>query len=238
MKWIELLDVLIRALSSLVILFLVTKMLGKKQVSQLSMFDYVIGISIGNFAAEMTINLDSQFINGLFAVVIFGFIAYFVSIVTMKSITLRRFFMGCSTIIIQNGKLLDKGLKKSKLDINDLLELCRSQGYFDISQIEYAILEANGNLSILPKANYKPITSSDMNLTLPDIGLCANVVIDQKIMKKNLSLVNKDEKWLRKKLKVKGYNDLSNILLVTIDNNNKISIYEKNDNLKVQNVLE
>ena len=133
----ELLDVTVRALSSLVTLFIVTKMLGKKQVSQLSLFDYVIGISIGNFAAEMTINLESNEINGIIAVIIFGLVAYIVSIVTMKSIVLRRFFIGTPTILIQNGKILEKNLRKVKFDINDLLEEIRSAGYFDLNEVEY-----------------------------------------------------------------------------------------------------
>ena len=104
----ELFDVTIRAILSLITLFLITKMLGKKQVSQLSLFDYVIGISIGNFAAEMTINLETSEINGIWAVVLFGIFAYLVSYVTMKSIILRRFFMGTPTILVQNGKIIQK----------------------------------------------------------------------------------------------------------------------------------
>ena len=97
-------------------------MLGKKQVSQLSLFDYVIGISIGNFAAEMTVNIDTNEVNGIVAVLVFGFVAYIVSIITMKSITLRKFFMGKPTLIIEDGKLKWERLKKVKFDINDLLE--------------------------------------------------------------------------------------------------------------------
>src|SRR5574344_2442473 len=100
----ELFNVVVRAIISLITLFLITKLIGKKQVSQLSLFDYVIGISIGNFAAELTINLDSTAINGIVAIIVFGVTAYIVSIITMKSIVLRRFFMGTPTIIIQNGK--------------------------------------------------------------------------------------------------------------------------------------
>ena len=148
----ELLDVTLRAFISLITLFLITKMLGKRQVSQLSLFDYVIGISIGNFAAEMTINLESDYLHGILAVVIFGFVAYFVSILTMKSIHLRRYFMGVPTILIQDGKLLEKNMKKIKYDMNDLLEQCRINGYFDLSEIKYALMEANGTLSILPFA--------------------------------------------------------------------------------------
>ena len=163
-KWIEVFDTIARALISLTALFLVTKLLGKKQVSQLSLFDYVIGISIGNFAAEMTINMDSQYANGLTAIIVFGLIAYLVSYVTMKSMVLRRFFIGTPTILIQNGKLIEKNLKKVKFDINDLLEECRGSGYFDLTQIEYALLEANGKLSILPKGEYSPVTIKDMKL--------------------------------------------------------------------------
>lgn len=237
-NYIELIDVTIRALLSLIALFIVTKIIGKKQVSELSLFDYVIGISIGNFAAEMTINLESQEVNGILAVIIFGLVAYIISKLTMKSIKLRRFFIGVPTMIIQNGKILYEPLKKMKMDVNDLLEQCRMSGYFDISQIEYAILEAGGDLSILPKSDYRPLNPNDMNLKVKNEGLIANVVIDSKIMVKNLEFMNKDVEWLKHELSVKGYNDLSNILLVTLDNNEKINIYEKNKNVDSFDVLE
>ena len=236
--WKELLDVTVRAISSLVTLFLITKMLGKKQVSQLSLFDYVIGISIGNFAAEMTINLESNELNGIWAVVLFGLFAYLVSYLTMKSIVLRRFFMGTPTVIIQDGKILEKNLKKVKFDINDMMEEIRSNGYFDLSQVEYALMEANGKLSILPKPEYRPITPKDMNIKVNSEGLCANIVIDSKIMHNNLKNMNKDLKWLDKKLREKGYTDLSKILLVTLDTNEKITVYERNENIKSKDVLE
>ena len=234
----ELWDVTIRAILSLVTLFFITKLIGKKQVSELSLFDYVIGISIGNFSAEMTINLESHEANGILAVIIFGVVAYIVSKLTMKSIKLRRFFIGVPTMIIQDGKILYSSMKRMKLDINDLLEQCRMSGYFDISQIEYAILEAGGDLSILPKADYRPVCPNDMKLNVKNDGLVANVLIDSKIMKDNLKYMNKDKDWLLKQLKIKGYKDLSNILLVTLDNNEKINIYEKNINVDNFDVLE
>ena len=238
LNFAELLDVTIRAISSLITLFLITKMLGKKQVSQLSLFDYVIGISIGNFAAEMTINLESNEINGIWAVVLFGLFAYLVSYLTMKSMTMRRFFMGTPTVIIQNGKILEKNLRKVKFDINDMLEEIRSTGYFDLSQVEYALMEANGKLSILPKSEYRPLTPKDMNLNMPNEGLCANIIIDSKIMHNNLKMCKKDEKWLKKELKIKGYSDLSKILLATLENDEKITVFERNLSEKSVDVLE
>lgn len=233
----ELFNVVIRGLLSLITLFLVTKLIGKKQVSQLSLFDYVIGISIGNFAAEMTINLESEELYGIIAVLLFGGIAYLVSVGTMKSIKLRRFFMGSPTILIEHGKILQNNFYKVKYDINDMLEQCRVNGYFDISEIDYAIVEANGELSILAKSEYLPVNRNDMKLKVSKNGLCANVIIDGKVMYNNLKKINKDEKWLNKELKLKG-KDISDIILATVDINDKVVFYERNKGVVSLDVLE
>ncbi len=225
-----LLQVAFRAILSLITLFLVTKILGKKQVSQMSLFDYVIGISIGNFAAEMTINTDSPILHGTLAVIIFGAIAYIISIGTMKSIKMRRFFIGIPTVIVKDGILLEAGLKKVKYDINDFLEQCREQGYFDISEIAYAVMESSGKISILPKGEYQPVINKDMDIKTSKKTLLANVIIDGNIMEKNLKVIGKDEEWLLKKLKEKG-KDVSNILLATVDSNEKILFYEKSKDM-------
>lgn len=233
----EILEVSYRAIISLVTLFLITKILGKKQVSQLSLFDYVIGISIGNFAAEVTINLEAEWINGVVAVLIFGLVAYFVSIITMKSIVARRFFMGSPTTVIQNGKIIKESLKRVKLDINDLLEECRNNNVFDLNQINYALMEANGKLSILLKPEYLPLTPKDMKLNPEKNGLVANVIIDKKIMQENLKQMNKDDKWLLKELKTKKVK-LEDILLCTMDINDKLTIYKQKENEEIKNILE
>ena len=234
----ECLSIIPRSIMSLVTLFLVTKLIGKKQVSELSLFDYVIGISIGNFTAEMTMNLDGQYLNGVVAIIVFGLIAYLVSIVTMKSIVLRRIIIGVPTILIQNGKIIERNVKNVKLDINDLLEQCRGNGYFDLNEIEYAIMEANGKISIMPKSEYKPLTPKDMNLKVKKTGLCANVIIDGHYMKNNIENMHKTVEWVEKELKVKGYKDISKILLATLDIEDKITIYDRNQNVNVYSVLE
>lgn len=226
-------NVTYRALISLLTLFVVTKILGKKQVSELSLFDYVIGISIGNFAAEMSINFDSPEINGIWAVILFGIVAYIVSLFTMKSVTLRKFIMGTPTIIVKDGVILRNNMKKVHLDINELLEECRIKGYFDISEVAYAIMEVNGEVSILPKARYKNITINDMNINTNKEQLLANVIIDGKIIYKNLEVMNKTKDWLYSQLRLKGYTNLNNIILCTLDNNDKLNVYidSKEDNI-------
>ena len=118
------------------------------------------------------------------------------------------------------------------------MEECRGKGYFDLTQIEYAIMEANGKVSIMPKAEYNPITPKDMNLKVKKTGLCANIVIDGHYMENNIKNMNKTVAWVEKELKVKGYRDISKILLATIDIDDKITIYEKNKSVNVYNVLE
>lgn len=237
-NWYEVLIITQRAIFSLITLYLVTKLIGKKQVSELSLFDYVISISIGNFAAEMTMNLDTQSINGFVSVVTFGLIGTLVSILTMKSISLRRFFMGTPTIIIDNGKFVYKNMKRTKIDMNDFLQTARIAGYFDINQIKYALMEANGQISFLPKEEYLPVTNKNMKLNIQKEGLCANVIIDGKIMEKNLSKIKKDAKWLVKALDVKGYKNINEILLATVDINEKLTVFLKHENDNILNVLE
>ena len=234
----SLLEVFTRALISLFCLFIITRLIGKKQVSELSLFDYVIGISIGNFAAEITINIDVPLINGIVAVLIFGLIACIVAKITMKSIFLRRKLTGVPTLVFQNGKFIKENLKKTKYDINDFLEECRTNGYFDVSEIEYALVEANGKISILPKSENKPLTPKDMQIKMPKSSLCANVIIDGKLLPNNLENMGKDKKWLDKELKVKGYKNYENILLATLDMQDKLVVYEQKGPIQILDVLE
>lgn len=232
----DLLNITMRAIISLVTLFLVTKMLGKKQVSQLSLFDYVIGISIGNFAAEMTVNLDSNILHGTIAVIIFGLIAYIISIGTMKSIILRRFFSGVPTLIIEDGKFLKEGLKKVKFDINDFLEQAREQGYFDISEIAYAVMESSGKISIMPKSEYSAVINKDMKIKKEKASMPASIIIDGNIMEENLKKYGKTRKWLEQQLKNK-HKTVESIFLATIDKNDNLVLFDQT-NHKATDVLE
>ena len=224
----DFLMLIIKSIGSLLVLFILTNALGKKQINQLNMFDYVIGISIGNVVAEMTVNKEVVFFDGVIVMSIYSLIAIIISYITTKSIVLRRLISGTPTVIIENGKIIEKGLTKSKLDINELLEEARISGYFDISEIEYAFMEANGKISFLPKSKFKPVTPNDIKLNVPYKGLSTNVIIDGKIMINNLKCIDKNKEWLIARLNNMKYKEISNLLLVTIDTNEKITVFEKN----------
>ena len=174
----------------------------------------------------MVMNFDNQYINGIVAILTFGFISYLVSIITMKNMALRRFLIGVPTIIIDDGKINLEGLKKAKIDINDLLEECRQMNYFDISEISYAIMEVDGKLSVLPKSKYKPPTLNDLGIKKEKEALSSNVIIDGKLMINNLKNSNKDINWLNKELSKCGHSNYKNILLATITNGT-LTVFEK-----------
>lgn len=232
------LNICFRTILVLIILFFITKMMGKKQISELNFFDYVVGITIGSIAADISLDIEKNMIAGIVALFIYGFISYIISFVSIKSILARRFFIGVPTVLVEKGKIIESGLKKSKIDVNDLLMEARENGYFNLDEIDYALMEVNGNISFLPKEKEKPVTKRDMKIKCSNEGLTVNAIIDSKYMVNNMKAINKDKEWLDHELKVNGYDNYDNILLATIDNNYKVTIYEKNVKPDKNTVLE
>ena len=234
----DFLNICFRTILVLVILFFITKMMGKKQISELNFFDYVVGITIGSIAADISLDIEKNMIAGIAALFIYGFISYIISFVSIKSILARRFFIGVPTVLVGKGKIIESGLKKSKIDVNDLLMEARENGYFNLDEIDYALMEVNGNISFLPKEKEKPVTKKDIKIKCSNEGLTVNAIIDSKYMANNMKAINKDKEWLDHELKVNGYDNYDNILLATIDNNYKVTIYEKNVKPDKNTVLE
>jgi uncharacterized membrane protein YcaP (DUF421 family) len=223
----ELVRVAITALGSIAVLFVLTKIMGDRQMSELSMFDYINSITIGSIAAEMATSLE-DFKKPLVAMIVYGLISFGISFLTCKSIVLRRFFEGHSILMYQDGQIYEKNLLKANVDIDEFLAMCRVSGYFDLEEIHTAILEANGKLSILPVAKNRPVTTNDMNLNPTQNWPLANVIIDGQILKDNLKSTGKNEKWLEKQLSAYGVTDIKEIILATCDStNNKLNIYVK-----------
>lgn len=234
----DFLNICFRTILVLIILFFITKMMGKKQISELNFFDYVVGITIGSIAADISLDIEKNMIAGIAALFIYGFISYIISFISIKSIWARRFIIGVPTVLVEKGKIIESGLKKSKIDVNDLLMVARENGYFNLDEIDYALMEVNGNISFLPKEKEKPVTKKDMKIKCSNEGLTVNAIIDSKYIVNNMKAINKDKEWLDHELKVNGYDNYDNILLATIDNNYKVTIYEKNVKPDKNTVLE
>lgn len=147
----EYVQVLLASLFSIVALFLITKLLGYRQMNQLSMFDYINGITIGSIAAELAASWGEEFWKWTIALVIYGLATFLLSLATDRSIKARRFIAGKPIPLYENGQLLDQNFRRAKLDLNEFLMQCRLAGYFDLSQLEAVLFESNGMLSILPR---------------------------------------------------------------------------------------
>lgn len=229
----EIFRIILTSLGSILALFILTKIMGNREMSQLSMFDYINGITIGSIAAEMATALENDYVKPLVAMIVYALVVLLLAIGTNKSIKLRRFIEGKPAILYFNGTIYRKNLSKSKMDINELLTQCRVSGFFDLSQIYLILLEENGKLSILPRETKRPTTPKDFNLTPIQSSLCANIVIDGHIMYQNLKHTGNNEKWLMTQIKAYGISDITNIMLATCDAENKVSIYLKvNDDIK------
>ncbi len=214
-------SVLLNALYSFVALFIVTKFLGKKQIAQLSFTDYVVGISIGSIAAEWSTDVVNPWYYYVIAIGFYFLISYLITILERTTLPLKRFLRGKPIIIISNGKIIYKQLKKSKLDVNDLISLCREKGIFNLSDVAFAIFETNGELSVLPFSEKKPTVVGDFNISVPKVSLQKFVINDGTVDKNYLNELGKDEKWLFESLNIKKKKDLKNILVAFYDSKTK-----------------
>lgn len=224
----DLLQIVILSAASIVTLFILTKLIGYRQMSQMSMFDYINGITIGSIAAEMATALDKNPLHGIVAMTVYALFAVLLSFLSMKSIKLRRFIVGRPVILLNNGSIYEKNLRKAKIDINEFLTQCRVSGYFDISKLQSAVLEADGRISFLPLSTERPLTAADVNLSPEQETMTANVVIDGHIMQKNLLHTGKDETWLHRQLKAQGADNVRDVLLASVDMQNKLTVFLKN----------
>lgn len=224
MDWLK---VLLLAPLSYGVLFLLTKLIGYQQISQLSIFDYINGITIGSIAAELATELE-QPLRPLLAMVIFGLLVVLTSWLTAHWLPLRRWLSGRTVVLMENGTLYRQNLKKSKMDINEFLSQCRDRGYFDLADIQLAVLEVNGRISILPKSSQRPTTPQDMGVAVGEAQPQINVVVDGKLLENNLQYLGYEEVWLRRQLTEKKTTP-EDCLLVTCDRQGSIRVYPRVD---------
>lgn len=229
-------DVILRSLIIITTLFILIRVMGKKQITHLTYFDYVVGISIGAIAGSIVVD-KKPLLNGIAAMIIWTLFPLILAFISEKTINGRRFLDGVPAILIQNGKIIEKNLKKAKLTINDLMEELRVKDIFNIKDVEFAILETSGRFSVLKKPGLAAATRSDLNLSTEYHGLCANVIIDGIIMKKNLELMFLSEKWLRDELRKNNIDSPEQVLLACCYINGKLYIDLKNQDPVEENVL-
>lgn len=216
------------ALISLVVLFILTKIMGYRQITQLSMYDYIIGITIGSIASEMVVLTDFKDVyRPLIGMLIYALFTVSLSLSSRRSLKLRHFIEGNPITLYKDDRIINKALAKAKMDINELLMQLRIQGYFDITQIDQVTLETNGNVSVYPKSQYRPVIVDDLEIAFKEEKPLIALMIDSQLLEKQLEKIQQDQKWFDSQLKVNGFSSYDNVLLVLCDNEKNLTIYPK-----------
>lgn len=220
----EAVKLILTALLSAGALFLIAKVLGHKQMVQLDFFDYITGITIGSIAAEMATELETPW-KPLLAMAVYGAVALFLTLLTSKSPRSRKFVNGTPTILMDGGKLYRDNLKKAKLDLSEFMVLCRQAGYFDLTQIQTAVFEYNGTLSILPVSAHRPATPADLGLSPAAERISTEVILDRRILHGNLKRRGLDLNWLDKQLTAQNLKSAGEVFLAVVDDQNKLTVF-------------
>lgn len=220
--------VLFTSLVSIVVLFVLSKIIGNKQMSNLNLFDYINGITIGSIAAEMAIGEKGEFWNCLIALVVYAFVAITLTLLSQKSIVLRRFFTGKSIVLYDKGKIYKRNFSTSKIDMNEFLTMLRDKGFFALDDVETVFLEQNGQMSVLPKESKRAVTPDDLKLCVHQTRAEIVVITDGKILEENLKSTGNNKKWLEKQLNLQNLN-IKDVFAGVCDGNNNLKIYNCSD---------
>lgn len=221
----EVLQVVLASLFSAVILFIIAKVIGHKQVAQLEFFDYITGITIGSIAAELATTLDKPWWKPTISMIVFGSITVTLSIITRRFARSRKFINGTPTIILNDGKLYRENMKKAKLELSEFLLLCRQEGYFNLNDIQTAVFEYNGKLSILPKSAKRPLNPEDMELNPKPVHIGTEIIMDGRVMNDNLKRKGLNDDWLKRELKKQGYKNVKEIFLGICYDENQLTLF-------------
>lgn len=228
----EWLLVIIRSILFIVFLLFVTKLLGKKQISELTFFEYISGITIGSIAGEIITGLERHWFYGILSIGIFAIMTLAADFLGLKSKKFRDFVEGSSTVFIQDGKILEDNLKKERYSTDELLALLRQKNIFNVADVEFAVIEPRGDLSVLLKKENQPITAKVLNLKVASEKESQTVIMDGTILDNSLKRAEKNRNWLNFELEKLGVT-VDNVFLAQIDSYGELTVDIYDDKLKI-----
>ena len=214
----------VRSIIAFFTLLIIARALGKQQISQLTFFDYVLGITIGSIAATLSVDLSSRAWPHWVGLMVWGVIVWALQWFTLKSRPAAKYIIGEPTVVIMNGQIMEDAMRSIRYTLADVLEQLRDKGIFDLNQVSFAVVETDGKVSVLLKPEFLPVTPRDLNLTPQNSGLSTELICDGLIVHENLKRANVDQLWLEKELKNKGYQQISEIFLAAIDSSGNLFI--------------
>jgi uncharacterized membrane protein YcaP (DUF421 family) len=217
-------NVIIRGVAGLILLFILTRLMGKKQITQLTYFEYIVGISIGGIAAELTFSTDTRMANFITGLLLWSFLAIVISIVSLKSYRFRLLVEGKPTVLIKNGQILENHLKKEKLTVNELMIHLREKNAFNLADVELAIMETSGQISVMKKSELQPLTPKDTGVLVKQEAMPSMVIMDGNVMRKTLKELDYTEEWLLQEIQKHGADDVKGVFIAQIDSKGNVYV--------------
>jgi len=225
------LEILIRAVGAFSAVIFITRMVGKSQVGGLTITDWVNGIVVGSIAASLVTELGEPAAYYAFGLLLFMVLTIASQWAGMKYRPLHKILSDDPTVVVHNGKILERNMRKMRYTVDDLTSQLRQKRAFNIADVEYAIAEPNGQLSVLFKSQVTPLTPRDINVPTPYRGVPSELVVDGVIIEQNLRQNNLDENWLLEELQKQGIQSLKEVFYASLDSEGKLYIDKKRDDL-------
>lgn len=221
-------ETLLRTSIGFALLLFLTRVLGKKQLGQLTIFTYITGVAMGNMAGDMIIHRDVAIIDGVISLIVWVLLIFAVEFISLKSSKARVLLDGEPTILIKKGQILQDKLKLQRMNMDDLTMLLRTNNVFSVQDVEYAILEPNGQLSILKKSEKEQPTRKDMNIAMPDLlYIPTEIIVDGKLVPKNLREVGVTQQWIEQQLNKSGIDSMEQVLYAELQGDGTLYISKK-----------
>lgn len=225
-------QVIIRSLAAIVVLFLLTKLLGKRQISQLSFFEYLTGITIGDMAANISMDIKEKWFIGIIALAVWVLVSLGFEFLQIKSKASRDIIDSKSTVLIQDGKVLEDNLKKERLTNEELLQELRKKSIFQATQVEFAVMEPNGEINVQLKKQYQPLTPSDLGIKVAPEAATQTIILDGNIMDEPLATLGLSRQWLNTELEKLGITE-TNVFIGQVDSYGQLYVDLFDDKIKV-----
>ena len=213
-----------QAILSFIVLMVLTRIIGKQQVSQLTYYEYINGITFGSIAANMATDEFYNMGEHLVGLITYGLLTLLVSYITMKNRKLRKVMTGEPVIVIQDGQILENNLRKMNMDLDELTMELRVKDIFDFSQLKLALIEPSGEVSVIRKAQYEPPTREDLNVKAKAQSLPVEVIVDGQVIYHNLQSMKLDGQWLMKQLRQRKIKSVREVAFATVDSDHKLII--------------
>ncbi|WP_274651960.1 DUF421 domain-containing protein [Paenibacillus humicola] len=220
----------LRTLTGFFVLLILTRILGKKQLSQMTFFTYITGIALGNIAGDMVVHRDIKIIDGVAGLTLWALLTMTIEYVNLKSPKVRVLLDGEPTIVIKDGKIVKKAMASNKLNMDDLSMLLRDKDVFSVKQVDYAILEPNGKLSVLKKQEEETVTKKDLSVPMSRrLYLPTELIVDGKIVAKSLKELNIDRAWLEQQIKSGGASSVKDVFFAELQFDGSVFVDFKTD---------